>query len=186
MKKITLLDGAMGTELIRRGVLLSTPIWSADANINNPDIVYQIHVDYVNSGSNYIIANTFRTTKRSYLKLNLFSSDASSMAKKSLRASIQLAKKASSGHAKVLGSIAPLEDCYLPTLFPGPEIARQEFSEIANLLFKEKIDGFILETMNNIQETQACLDVISKYNLPIWVSYNLGSSSNILSNSVSN
>ena len=35
--------------------------------------------------------------------------------------------------------------------------------------------------MNNIQETQICLEVISIYNLPIWVSYNLSSSSNILS-----
>ena len=181
MKKIKLLDGAMGTELIRRGVSLSTPIWSADANINNPEIVFQIHEDYVNSGSDYIIANTFRTTKRSYEKLNLSSSNAKLMAKKSLKTSIQLARKASTANTKVLGSIAPLEDCYSPLLFPGVQIAKQEFLEISNLLIYEGVDGFILETMNNIQETQACLEVISTYNLPIWVSYNLNRSSNILS-----
>ena len=59
MSKIKLLDGAMGTELIHRGISLSTPVWSADANINNSEIVYQIHADYVASGSDYIIANTF-------------------------------------------------------------------------------------------------------------------------------
>ena len=181
MSKIKLLDGAMGTELIHRGISLSTPVWSADANINNSEIVYQIHADYVASGSDYIIANTFRTTKRFYVKLGLSSNDAMIMAKTSLKSSVRLAKKASCENTKILGSIAPLEDCYMPSLFPGPQIAKQEFSEIGNLLVQEEIDGFILETMNNMQETQVCLEVISQYNLPIWVSYNLSSSSNLLS-----
>ena len=38
-----ILDGAMGTELQNRGVEIPLPLWSADANINHPDIITSIH-----------------------------------------------------------------------------------------------------------------------------------------------
>mgnify|MGYP001212712024 CR=1 FL=1 len=64
---------------------------------------------------------------------------------------------------------------------PGNKKAQLEFLELSDWFVNCGIDIFILETMNNMQETQVCLEVISQYNLPIWVSYNLSSSSNILS-----
>ena len=42
MKKPLLLDGAMGTELIERGLKLPLPLWSADANLFYPEIVTKI------------------------------------------------------------------------------------------------------------------------------------------------
>ena len=46
LSKIELLDGAMGSELIKRGEALPNYIWSADSNLKNPELVYQIHRDY--------------------------------------------------------------------------------------------------------------------------------------------
>ena len=40
-----ILDGAMGTELIRRSVNLPLPLWSGDANLTHPETVIQIHQD---------------------------------------------------------------------------------------------------------------------------------------------
>ena len=69
--KVKILDGGMGTELISQGIKLPVHTWSADTNINNPSLVYDIHKKYIESGSDYITTNTFRTTPRAYIKKGL-------------------------------------------------------------------------------------------------------------------
>ena len=173
MKKISILDGAIGTELILKGEKLPHYIWSAEINLKNPQLLLDIHKDYIKSGANYITANTFRTTKRAYKKIGLSDSKANEMSAKSMQAAIKIAKKAANKSIKVLGSIAPLEDCYSPKLFPGFKIAKNEFSVIAKNLKNGGVDGYIIETMNSIQETLACLEATKYYELPIWISFNL-------------
>jgi len=58
-----LLDGAMGTELLRRGVPTPLPLWSAPANLEQPGVVESIHTDYVAAGCELITTNTFRTSR---------------------------------------------------------------------------------------------------------------------------
>ena len=161
----------MGSELIRRGVNLPNHVWSADSNITNSQLVYEIHKDYVEAGCNYITTNTFRTTPRSYKKLGLSNSDSKSIAYKSLKKAVKLAHEASNNKCKILGSIAPLEDCYKPELFPGKENASIEFYEIGKWLVDEGVDTFILETMNSLKETLICIESISSFKIPIWVSF---------------
>ena len=181
MTDLKLLDGAMGSEFIRRGEILPPHTWSADVNLTNPDLLYGIHQEYVASGVDYLTTNTFRTTPRAYQKTGLSYKEAHSTAKISMHNAVQMARKASNDNIKILGSIAPLEDCYSPDLFPGGDLATKEFSVIAEWLADERIDIFLLETMNNILETKTCLDVVEKYKLPIWVSFNLLDSDHIQS-----
>ena len=180
MHKIELIDGAMGSEFIRTGITLPNHVWSANVNIEAEEIVYQIHRKYVKAGSQYLTTNTFRSTKRSYMKTGLNIEDATLLAKNSLKNAVDIANRASD-NCKVLGSIAPLEDCYKPEDFPGKDIAFKEFSEIGKWFSETKIDIFLVETMNSIIETQTCLSAIEKYNIPIWVSFILKDDKNILS-----
>ena len=69
----------------------------------------------------------------------------------------------------------------MPKLFPGIKNAQKEFSQIGEWMYNEKIDIFLLETMNNISETEYCIQSIEKFNIPIWVSFNLLDSSHIKS-----
>ena len=39
MTDLKLLDGAMGSEFIRRGEILPPHTWSADVNLTNPDLL---------------------------------------------------------------------------------------------------------------------------------------------------
>jgi len=178
---IKILDGAMGSELIKKGELLPNHIWSADSNIKNPELVYQIHQNYVDAGSTYITTNTFRTTPRAYQKTGLSESDSIEIARESLRMAARMAKKARNDKVKVLGSIAPLEDCYKPELFPGEDIAKTEFNQTGKWLVEEGADIFLIETMNSISETKACLESILEFNLPVWVSFVLKNSEELLS-----
>ena len=181
MNEVILLDGAMGSELIKRGEYLPPYIWSADSNLKNPDLVAQIHTDYINAGSNYITTNTFRTTPRAFKKTGLCTKDAESVAYKALQSALQSAILAAQENVSILASIAPLEDCYMPHQFPGTKIAENEFYQIGKWLCENPINGFILETMNNLTETKICLEVVSKFNLPIWLSYYLADAQHICS-----
>jgi methionine synthase I (cobalamin-dependent) len=57
-----ILDGGTGTDIQRRGAAMSGDTWCADANLTNPDIVREVHKDYVACGADIIIANTFATS----------------------------------------------------------------------------------------------------------------------------
>ncbi len=112
--KILLLDGATGTELDRRGVDISLPLWSARAIIDAPQAVQDIHSEYLAAGADAITANTFRTHRRSLAKAGL-----GDQAAELTRHAVQIATRARDQHnpaAMVLGSVAPLEDCYRPDM----------------------------------------------------------------------
>ncbi len=187
MSAFKILDGAMGSELIRRGIALRQHIWSADANLTHPKLVLEIHKEYVNSGADYITANTFRTTPRAYRKLEVRgeetggrNQEAESLAKKSLNRAVEIAKEAADDSVKVLGSIAPLEDCYSPELFPGKDKAITEFRQLGEWLSEAGVDLLLLETMNSLAETEAGLIALQNFNLPIWVSFVLKDDEHLL------
>lgn len=173
MDSISILDSAMGSELISRGEKLPKYIWSAHSNLNNPNLVYKIHRDNVLSGACIIIANTFRTTPRAYKKTGLTVEHAVNESNKSLNAAILLAKKAASNNVMILGSVAPLEDCYHPELFPGEHIAMKEYYQLGKWIQDAGADGIILETMNSVIETKTALLALKNINLPIYVSFYL-------------
>ena len=118
MNKTLILDGAVGTELIKRGLKLPLPLWSASANISHPQIITKIHQDYINAGANIITTNTFRTTSWTYKKLGYGDRTAKIKAKESLDRAINCAQN-TKGAMMIAGSITTIEDCYKPEMFPG-------------------------------------------------------------------
>ena len=201
MASCKILDGAMGSELIRRGVELPEHIWSAAANLTHPELVLDIHREYVDAGADYITANTFRTTPRTLGKLDglviepvelnkkeegistssITSKDAMTSARGSLNKAVELAKQAGGDKAMVIGSIAPLEDCYSPEMFPGKDTAITEFRQLGEWLFDAGVDILLLETMNSIAEAEAGLIALQSFELPIWVSFVMKDDTHLLS-----
>ncbi len=129
MKKPLLLDGAMGTELINRGIDLPLPIWSADANLTHPEIVKEIHFEYIQAGAELITTNTFRTTTWTYRKAGYTPARAIERAKDCLYKAVECAQIAAGDTVKVAGSITSLEDCYSPEKFPGRSAAEDIYGE---------------------------------------------------------
>jgi S-methylmethionine-dependent homocysteine/selenocysteine methylase len=152
-----ILDGATGTELQRRGVNTGLPLWSANALLKQPDVVGQIHADYLTAGAQILTANTFRTTRRTFRHANL--SDQSAALTK---LAVELAGTARdhSGRPDILiaGSMAPLEDCYRPDLVPSVDELRDEHAELAQRLADAGVDFILLETMNTIREARAACE----------------------------
>ena len=189
MSTFKILDGAMGSELIRWGMELPEHIWSAAANLTNPELVLEIHREYVDAGADYITANTFRTTPRAFGKLDSLVAGSVEVNKKetviksreSLFTAVELAKEVASNSVKVLGSIASLEDCYSPELFPGKNTAITEFRQLGGWLSDAGVDILLLETMNSIAEAEAGLIALQSFELPIWVSFVMKDDEHLLS-----
>ena len=174
-----LLDGATGTELERRGVRTALPLWSAHALVEAPEVVERIHRDYVAAGAEAITANTFRTHRRSLAKGGM---DARTVAL--TRSAVEIARRAARDAGRrvwVLGSAAPLEDCYRPDLVPGDAELAREHAEHARVLAAAGVDAILVETMNCVREAAAAARAGLATGLPVLVSFACDGTARLLS-----
>jgi S-methylmethionine-dependent homocysteine/selenocysteine methylase len=175
---LLILDGAMGTELTRRGLDTQLPLWSAKALFEAPEIVTQIHKDYVAAGATVLTANTFRTNSRALRKAHL-----ESRARELTFQAVALARQAakSGSYVKVAGSLAPVEDCYQPDLVPSQNELLVEHNEMARNLADAGCDLILVETMNTIREAVAGCSAAMDTGLPFWISFTLDQQNNLIS-----
>ena len=143
----------------------------ASANLDAPETVKKIHQSYLAAGAQILTTNTFRTTTRTFLKLDCGHSRARRLALASLKKAVWAARTASAESYLVAGSIAPLEDCYCPELFPGIETARSEFAELGQDLYSAGVDLLLFETMGSLVEVRAALSATDHLDIPRWVSF---------------
>ena len=164
-----LLDGATGTELERRGIDASLPLWSARALLDAPEVVRDIHARYVDAGARLLTANSFRTQRRT-----LASAGIGERCFELTALAVRLALEAAdAGEATVwvAGSAPPLEDCYHPERTPPePELGR-EHAEHARALERAGADCILVETMNCIREARAAAEAAAQTQLPVLVSF---------------
>jgi len=147
-----LLDGATGTEIERRGVSTRLPLWSTPVLCDRPELVVEIHADYVEAGAEALTANTFRTQRRT-----LTHGDWGDRAAELTTLAVTLARRGAdrAAHGRrvfVLGSAPTLEDCYRPDLVPDDAALASEHREHVAHLVDAGVDGVLVETMNTIRE----------------------------------
>jgi S-methylmethionine-dependent homocysteine/selenocysteine methylase len=110
--RVLVLDGAMGTELERRGVPTPRPLWSAAALISHPEVVEAIHNAYVGTGADIIVANTFRTNVRT-----LSAKRIDKRGKKLNKTALDLARKAARAYMKHLRDLQKTADLARDTMW---------------------------------------------------------------------
>ena len=174
-----LLDGATGTELERRGVDTGTPIWSAMALLDAPEIVEQIHRDYLDAGAEMIITNTFRTHRHNLEKIGM--GDEAARLTTLAVAIAQKAVGASGKQAWVAGSMAPLEDSYSTAKPLTRTQYLQAHREMAGNLTAAGVDLLLIETMKDIPEAEAAAKAASETGLPYGASFICKPDGNLLS-----
>ena len=168
-----LLDAAMGTELARRGIDTTPPLWSARGLDRDARLVREIHLENARAGADVLTANTFRTHAR-----NLRSAGgprpAGPRARELTRTAVALAREAAAASGRtgilVAGSLAPLEDCYTPALVPDDDARSREHAEQASALAEAGCDFILVETMNAAREALAAARAAAATGLPVAVS----------------
>lgn len=180
-----LLDGAMGTELERRGARMDAPLWSAHALIEQPDCIRNIHLEYLRAGAQVLTTNSFRTHARN---LAAGGPEMAAQADALTRRSVELARQARAGYCqqagdvpiRIAGAISPLGDCFEPHNSPDYAEALAPHRDIARSLAAGGCDLFLIETMSKIDEATAAIRAASSFELPIWLSVVCGPSGDLL------
>jgi len=188
-REAVILDGPMGSELVRRGVR-----WRKHGLLTDTDKVSQLHDEYLAAGADVLRTNTFQLNPRIYLNVfrnrqhmgHIGAPGLDTLTPKLLRTSVQLAKKARAKAKKdnnvaIAGVLSPLEHCFRPDLAPKPDQARREHEDQAKVFADEKVDFLLLESMNTIGEMKAALAAAKAVGLPVWVSFLLGPEGELLS-----
>jgi len=142
-------DGAMGTQLIARGLSGQAPeLW----NLEKPEIIKEIHRDYVLAGSDVIQTNTFGGNR---LKLKSAGLD-SKLIEINISA-VKIAREAAQEKALVAGDIGPTGEMMAPMGNLTPEQAEEIFREQAEILAEAGVDLFSIETMFDLEEIKSAI-----------------------------
>ncbi len=146
-RRLFVLDGAMGTELQKRGI--SKRECPDYLSIKEPELIAQIHSDYVKAGADIIETNTFGANR-----IKLASYGLQSKAKEINIASAHLARKVAGDGVLVAGSMGPLGKLMIPLGELDFEEVYEAFKEQAMALEEGGVDFLLIETMIDIQEAK--------------------------------
>ena len=163
---IFLLDGATGTELDRRGVDTSLPLWSARAITDAPGVLKDIHAAYLKAGADALLSNTFRTHERSLAKAGI-GEQAQALTQEAVSIACA-ARDEVNPNALIYGSVAPLEDCYRPDLAPDARECRAEHGQIIRHLIDAGVDLVLIETMCSAREALAAAEAAEELSQGKW------------------
>ncbi len=143
-------DGAIGTELFARGAVREAGI--ERLNLLNPELVLQLHRDYVKAGSRVIETNTFGANR-----LNLARYGAGADVRDIVLAGANLARAAANSDVYIAGSVGPLP------FVDGEPISRAEstacFTEQIAALVEGCVDLLILETFTSLDDILVAISI---------------------------
>jgi 5-methyltetrahydrofolate--homocysteine methyltransferase len=157
-RQITLLDGATGTCLWSKSGD-NRPVWIY--NMEMPDIVRELHAEYIAAGARIISANTFCANAQA-LKNSGYSVG------QIVSAGVRLAKEAAAGtDAKVALDVGPLTSLLKPFGEVSHEQAAEIYAEQIGAGIQEKPDYIFLETFMDLEMISIALAEARKFGLPV-------------------
>ena len=160
-QKIILLDGAIGTELDKRGLM-----GRASNNLDSPKVVLEIQREYAQTGCDALTTNTL-TMNRIFIETHNLDIDLREVN----RAGVELARQATDNKQYVLGDISSTGQLLEPYGTYKESDFYDTFREQAQVLAEAGVDGFLIETIFDLREALCALRVCKdNFQLPAIVS----------------
>jgi methionine synthase I (cobalamin-dependent)/5,10-methylenetetrahydrofolate reductase len=165
---VYLFDGAMGTMLYSKGVFINKCY--DELNLRSPEIVLEVHKQYVRAGAEIIETNTYGANR---VKLAQFGIDEE--LQDINRTAVEIARRAAGESVFVAGAMGPLGIRLEPYGPMALDEARDIFREQARALAEAGVDLFVLETMSNVAEIeQGILAIRDVCSLPVIAQMTIG------------
>ena len=154
-------DGAVGTRLYDKGVYINRSY--DELNITQPDLVREVHEEYVKAGAEIIETNTFGATRHKLQPYGL-----ETRVRDINVAAVKIAREAAGEKAFVAGAIGPLGlriEPFGPTSF---DEAKDMFKEQVEALLEGGVDLFVLETFSELSVIEQAIRAVRELSdLPI-------------------
>lgn len=165
---ITLLDGGMGQELVRRAGR-ATPLWSTQALVDAPELVRAVHDDFFAAGAEVATTNTYSAMPD---RLEQFGLADQLEALTTAACEIAVRARDAAGHGLVAGSLGPIGFSYRPENAPAPEVAAEVYARLAALQ-APFADVLLLETMSSVAQARGGMMGAQTGGRPVWVAFSV-------------
>lgn len=149
-ERVLVCDGAMGTMLYARGIFLNRSF--DELNLTRPDLVADVHREYIRAGADVIETNTFGANRVKLATFGLVDQLAAIN-----REGARIARRVARDRAWVAGSIGPLGVRIEPWGRTSVAEAEAAFAEQAAALADGGVDLFVLETFGDLGEMGAAI-----------------------------
>jgi S-methylmethionine-dependent homocysteine/selenocysteine methylase len=172
VREVVLTDGGMGQELLRRSGAPPTPLWSARVLLDEPELVRDLHADFIRAGARVITVNAYAATPE-----RLEREGEAAMFEPLQRRAIDLAEEAREAagagwDVRIAGCLSPLFGSYHPELtIPYADtlaIYRRIVAEQA-----DRVDLMLCETMASADEARAAATAAAESGKPVWMSWTI-------------
>lgn len=172
------IDGGLSTQLEAQGVDFNSPLWTAQALLDNPKTIERAHRAFVEAGADVIITASYQISRAGFEALGRSAQEADA----ALRASVSVAFDATAGStALVAASVGPFGSIR----HDGSEyrgnygVSREELEafhrERIAVLAEAKPDLFAIETIPDLLEVEAIVAALDAApGIPAWLSVTIG------------
>ncbi len=182
---VVILDGALATELERRGASLDDPLWSAKMLLEGPDLIRQIHQDYFVAGADVATSASYQASFAGFARRGLDRAQAEELLVRSVRLAQEARDQFWSEPAWRLGRLRPLVaasvGCYGAYLHDGSEYRGDYGLTIDQLadfhrprlevLAQSGADLLACETIPCLIEAEALVRLLADFDVPAWISF---------------
>ena len=167
MTGITILDGSMGQELVRRFGDLDKPMWGIGVMAENPEIVRAIHDDYFAAGAEIATTNTYNIHKDRFVRDGV---EDQFEVLNSLACRLAAEARDAHGSGLVAGGIGPLGGSYRPDHGNDIDQAAEAFAEVARGQ-ADIVDLYLIETISSLDAARGAYQGAKVAGKPVWLSF---------------
>ncbi|MEM7208897.1 MAG: homocysteine S-methyltransferase family protein [Pseudomonadota bacterium] len=165
-----MIDGATGTEAERRGVPQLEGAWNGGAALSHPDIVREIHTDYIALGAQIIISNTFGTSLHALRDAGV-EGDFDNYNRRAVELACEARVQSGDDDILVAGGISYWS---WTGNHPALDELRASVEQQAGVMRDAGADLIMLEMMVDIRQMLPTLDSALTAGLPVWVGITTG------------
>jgi S-methylmethionine-dependent homocysteine/selenocysteine methylase len=166
ISNVMILDGGMGRELQRIGAPFQQPEWSAQALLEAPHFVSQVHRSFIDAGADIITTNAY-----AILPFHLGEQRFIAQGHQLVKQAATLARECADGSTGVLvaGCIPPVLGSYRPDLFSVKQA--QPLLEVLINNQVHDVDFWLAETISSIEEAAMIKARTVTTGKPTWMSF---------------
>jgi homocysteine S-methyltransferase len=180
------IDGALATELERRGCDLKDDLWSAKILLEQPEKIKQVHYDYFKAGADCAITASYQATIEGFMKRGLNETQALALIQKSVRLAVEARDEFWAEEANRVGRSKPFVAAsvgpYGAYLADGSEyrgnygLSERQLMDFHRARMKALIEAgadiLACETIPCLIEAQALVKLLDEFHsLDAWISF---------------
>ena len=168
--EVVRIDGATGSEVIRRGVPRHELGWSGAAALTHPEIVTAVHDDYLALGADLIASCTF-AAGRNVMEDVGRGDDFEAVNHRAVELAVAARDASGRDDVVVAGGIS---NWSFSGNHPPLDRLRDDTVRQAEIMRDAGVDLISLEMMVDVPRMTATLDAVTTVGLPIWVGFSIG------------